>query len=637
MFVDAPSLPGSAAAAPPRQALNLRWLAGSLLTGVTGAGLIGVALYLAAADGIVAVPPERAVAPHGDGGSGDVARKGDRLVRDEMIVAAKTAFKAPMTERAGEREVIRVHAYVQIATELPLRAPDLPVPPFDPLRSARIEAPAPVEGESDPAETAVTLVRSPLGAAAVEAEIENGAPALTEAEVDALVAETQALAGGSLAGGTLPPAFPAERLLSRALRPAALPDDATAEARFRNIEVRILPENLTEIAESGAGGGQAAGPALFEERDLVLAKDQSLEDLLKRNGAEPARRSAMMAALSARAKGDLPEGQHVRLLIAPQGDGPGDHHAPESRGIARVTLYGEDGIQEIVAANDRGGFVSVAPPRPGNTPDDDEESGVTLYESLYGTALKNGVPRPIIEEMVLALATSTDLQQRTSAGDRAELFFTEDEDARPELLYVGLHVHDETLGLYRYRVPGSGEIDYLDPSGRSSQKFLMRRPVAEGRISSPFGARLHPILGYYRPHNGVDWAATRGTPIMATGDGTIVSAGARSGYGNRVEIQHANGYTTAYNHMARIARGIAPGARVRLGQVIGAVGTTGLSTGPHVHYEVAINGRFVDPMKIRLPSARELSGQSLAAFRQAEEQIDALRQKHGGKTVAERT
>ncbi|KMO17602.1 M23 family metallopeptidase [Methylobacterium indicum] len=625
MFADAPSLPGPASA--PRQALNLRWLAGSLLTGVAGAGLIGLALSLATVDGIVPVPPERALPPHGDGGTGDVAHKGDRLVRDEMIVAAKTAFKAPMSERAGEREVIRVHSYVQIATELPLRAPDVAVPPFDPLRSARIEAPPAQEGDSDPAETAVTLMRSPLA----EAPIEGDAPALSEAEVDAMVAETQTLAGGAL------PAFPAEGLLSRALRPAAVPDEAGPEARFRNIEVRILPENLTEIAET-ATAGEEAGPRLFEERDLVLAKDQSLADLLKRNGAGPAQLAALMATLSERARTDLSEGQHVRLLIAPENKGedrPGD--GPAHRGIARVTLYGEDGIQEIVAANDRGAFVSVAPPRPGNTAQDDDESGVTLYESLYGTALKNGVPRPIIEEMVMALATSTDLQQRTNAGDRAELFFTEDEDARPELLYVGLRVHDEIYGLYRYRVPGTSEVDYLDPNGRSSQKFLMRRPVAEGRISSPFGMRLHPILGYARPHNGVDWAATRGTPIMATGDGTIVSAGARSGYGNRVEIQHANGYTTAYNHMARIARGIAPGARVRLGQVIGAVGTTGLSTGPHVHYEVAINGRFVDPMKIRLPSARELTGPSLAAFRQAEEQIDALRQKHGGKTVAERT
>jgi murein DD-endopeptidase MepM/ murein hydrolase activator NlpD len=134
----------------------------------------------------------------------------------------------------------------------------------------------------------------------------------------------------------------------------------------------------------------------------------------------------------------------------------------------------------------------------------------------------------------------------------------------------------------------------------------------------------------------VDWAATRGTPIMATGDGTVIAAGAHSGYGNRVEIQHANNYVTAYNHMARIARNVVPGAHVRLGQVIGAVGTTGLSTGPHVHYEVAINGRFVDPMKIRLPSARELTGATLAAFRQTRDQVDTLRRQNGVRTAAAR-
>ncbi len=524
MFADAPSLSGPAS--PPRQALNLRWLAGSLLTAVAGAGLIGLALSLASVDGIVPVPPERAVPSHGDGGAGDAARKGDRLVRDEMIVAAKTAFKAPMSERAGEREVIRVHSYVQIATELPLRAPDVPVPPFDPLRGARIEAPPAQEGDSDPAETAVTLVRSPLA----EAPLEADAPALSDAEVDAMVAETQ-----TLANGALPPAFPAEGLLSRALRPAAVPDEAGPEARFRNIEVRILPENLTEIAET-ATAGEEAGRRLFEERDLVLAKDQSLADLLKRNGAGPARLAALTAALSERARTDLSEGQHVRLLIAPEGDHVAKAGNGESRGIARVTLYGEDGIQEIVAANDRGGFVSVAPPRSGAAQDDDEESGVTLYESLYGTALKNGVPRPIIEEMVMALATSTDLQQRTGAGDRAELFFTEDEDARPELLYVGLRVHDEIYGLYRYRVPGTSEVDYLDPNGRSSQKFLMRRPVAEGRISSPFGLRLHPILGYSRPitaSTGRRPAAPRSwrpatAPSCRPGPGRATATGSRS-------------------------------------------------------------------------------------------------------------
>ncbi|MFE1598449.1 M23 family metallopeptidase [Methylobacterium sp. ID0610] len=411
-------------------------------------------------------------------------------------------------------------------------------------------------------------------------------------------------------------------MLSRALRLGAGSEEI--EAPSGAIEVKILPENLTEIPETLT----APATPLFETREAVLGKDQSLDALLRANGAPPDRAAAILAALSPRARGDLPEGQHLRLLIVR--DGP-------AAGIARVTLYGEGGIEEIAAANDRGVFVSVAPPRAGAVATAEDEGGVSLYESLYNAGLKNGVPRAVIEDLVTALAAGTDLQSRAEPGDHVEIVFTADEEAKPELLYAALRSHGEMQTLYRFRMPGSGEVEYLDADGRSSRKFLIRRPVAEGRISSPFGARLHPILGYYRMHNGVDWAATRGTPIMATGDGVVVSAGARSGYGNRVEIQHANNYATAYNHMARIARGIAPGARVRLGQVIGAVGTTGLSTGPHVHYEVSINGRFVDPMKIRLPSARELTGPSLAAFRAAEEQIDALRQHRNARNTAERS
>jgi murein DD-endopeptidase MepM/ murein hydrolase activator NlpD len=619
---DAPS--AHPAATPPRQAVSLRWLAGCLLTGIAGAGLLGAALALAVSGETEVAPPER-VAWRQDGATenaaedgrhGDGARKGDRLMREAMTVAAKQSFRAPVTERVGEREVIRNHAYVQVATDLSARPPDEPVPPFDPMRTGAAPEALPPDDGTDPAETAVTLTRSPLAGD----EATEGAPALADAEVDALVAEAARAEGGAL------PLLPAERLLSRALRAGLpVPGVPEPEAAFGSIEVRILPENLTEVPENPA----EAAP-LVEERDVVLGKDETLEAALRANGAAAGRIAAILPVLSARARGELEEGQHLRLLLGPEGEG---------RAIQRVTLYGEAGIEEIVAMNDRGRFVSVAPPRAGTEAargDDEDAGGATLYQSLYGAGLRNGVPRPIIEELMLALAYGTDLQQRVASGDRVEMLFTEDEDSRPELVFAALRLHGDTQALYRYRVPGTGEVDYLDAHGRSSRKFLMRRPVADGRISSPFGARYHPILGYLRPHNGVDWAATRGTPIMATGDGTILSAGARSGYGNRVEIQHANGYTSAYNHMARIARGVVPGARVRLGQVIGGVGTTGLSTGPHVHYEVTINGRFVDPMKIRLPSARELAGSALAAFRQAEEQVDALRRSHGAKAVAAR-
>jgi murein DD-endopeptidase MepM/ murein hydrolase activator NlpD len=136
--------------------------------------------------------------------------------------------------------------------------------------------------------------------------------------------------------------------------------------------------------------------------------------------------------------------------------------------------------------------------------------------------------------------------------------------------------------------------------------------------------RHHPILRYSRMHTGVDWSAPTGTPIVAAGNGTVIKAARESGYGNRVEIQHANGYVTTYNHLSGFARGITEGARVRQGQVVGFLGSTGLSTGPHLHYEVIVNGNFVDPLRIRLARTRELTGRQVAEFRRERERIDEL-------------
>jgi murein DD-endopeptidase MepM/ murein hydrolase activator NlpD len=137
--------------------------------------------------------------------------------------------------------------------------------------------------------------------------------------------------------------------------------------------------------------------------------------------------------------------------------------------------------------------------------------------------------------------------------------------------------------------------------------------------------RRHPILGYRRMHKGVDWAAPRGTPIFAAGNGVVIEAERKSGYGNWIKIRHANGYETSYAHQTRFAKGIREGVRVRLGQIIGYVGSTGLSTGPHLHYEVTVNGRHVNPMRIRLPRGRSLSGEVLAEFEAERSRIDALR------------
>ena len=185
-------------------------------------------------------------------------------------------------------------------------------------------------------------------------------------------------------------------------------------------------------------------------------------------------------------------------------------------------------------------------------------------------------------------------------------------------------VRDQTFKYYRFQTPDDNLVDYYDDNGRSTRKFLLRKPIAEGEMTSPFGMRYHPILHFTRMHTGVDWAAPIGTPIFAAGNGVVIKAQWDAGYGRRVEIQHANGYVTTYNHMSGFGRAIAPGVHVTQGQVVGYLGQTGLATGPHLHYEVIINGNFVDPMAIKLARTREFDGKMLASFKRERDRIDQL-------------
>jgi murein DD-endopeptidase MepM/ murein hydrolase activator NlpD len=182
-----------------------------------------------------------------------------------------------------------------------------------------------------------------------------------------------------------------------------------------------------------------------------------------------------------------------------------------------------------------------------------------------------------------------------------------------------------------------GQVQYYDRQGRSLRKSLLKTPVDGARLSSRFGNRRHPVLGYTRMHKGVDFAAPTGTPIYAAGDGVVVMAGPYSAYGNYVRIRHTREFETAYGHMSRIATGIRSGVRVRQGQVIGYVGSTGMSTGPHLHYEVLQAGRQVNPLRVTVTVAEQLEGRDLEAFRQRVADIDGLRRRLGeAKLVASR-
>ncbi|HVZ21507.1 MAG TPA: M23 family metallopeptidase [Vicinamibacterales bacterium] len=249
---------------------------------------------------------------------------------------------------------------------------------------------------------------------------------------------------------------------------------------------------------------------------------------------------------------------------------------------------------------------------------------------MYETALEQQVPTPLIDEMVRAFAYDVDFTQRAAPGDALEIFHSmpdasDAEAGDGELLYASLTVGGTTKRLYRYRTPDDSIVDYYDEDGHSAKKFLVRKPLTViARISSQFGWRVHPILGYKRLHPGVDYAAPRGTPILAAGNGVVERAGPSSGYGNFTLIKHTNGYETAYGHQTAFAKGIAPGVTVRQGQIIGYVGSTGLSTGPHLHFEIRVNGQPVDPLRIRLPRGRVLEGDLLASFEKERERIDTL-------------
>ena len=252
-----------------------------------------------------------------------------------------------------------------------------------------------------------------------------------------------------------------------------------------------------------------------------------------------------------------------------------------------------------------------------------------LYQSIYETALRNKVPATVIEDMIRIYSYDVDFQRKVQPGDSFDVFFAgEDEGStiteKNEVLFASLTVGGETKKYYRFQTPDDSVVDYYDETGKSAKKFLVRKPVNNAIMRSGFGSRRHPILGYVKMHTGVDWATAYGTPIFASGNGVVEVAGWEGGYGKYVKLKHNNGYETAYGHMSAFAKGLEVGKRVRQGQVIGFVGSTGQSTGAHVHYEILVNGRFVDPMRIKLPRGRSLDGPLLASFEKERDRLDAM-------------
>ena len=257
-----------------------------------------------------------------------------------------------------------------------------------------------------------------------------------------------------------------------------------------------------------------------------------------------------------------------------------------------------------------------------------QESKIT--NSLYQTALKLNIKPSIIIEFARLYGFQVDFQRDIWKNDSFQIIYEEFIGESGEIIETGniifanLILQNENLKLYRYEYENN-KIDYFDENGKSMRKTLMKTPINGARLSSSFGKRKHPILGFTKMHTGTDFAAPIGTPILASGDGLVVRAQWCGGGGNCVKIKHNRVYQTVYAHMSKFGKGIKKGAKVKQGQIIGYVGSTGLSTGPHLHYEVIENGKKINSQKLKLPSGKILKGNQRKSFEVKKIKIDVLK------------
>lgn len=387
-----------------------------------------------------------------------------------------------------------------------------------------------------------------------------------------------------------------------------------------------LPDDTNLVTASIA----PAVPALPTETSTLVELDPgaTLMQVLTDNGADRVDAYHAIAALRPIfSPSKLRSGQEISLtfLTTPADDSSED--GQPSKLLTAISLQPDVERKIEVQRGDDGSFTSEQIKKELTSGYARAEG--TINSSLFLDAAQAGVPAPIIVEMIRMFSYSVDFQREIHSGDKFQVFFDRKYDAASgapvkegDISYAALTILGKSHKLWRYK-SADGTWDYFDENGRSMKKFLMKTPIDGARISSSFGRRKHPILGYTKMHSGVDFAAPRGTPIYAAGNGKVEIAGWTGGYGKFVRIQHANGYETGYAHMNGFASGIRPGVSVRQGQVIGYVGTTGRSTGPHLHYEVSVRGKKMNPLGIKVPTGTQLAGKDLKSYKGARAKIMA--------------
>jgi len=374
---------------------------------------------------------------------------------------------------------------------------------------------------------------------------------------------------------------------------------------------QLNPNNSTEKTETEAKAKETI------TRSFTVRKGDTLSGVLSRAGVNSNTSQSIINALDdVFEPRELKTEQEIRLVYT------GDWQKTDPIRLA----FNLSPIHEVFAARNSDGTFEA------KEKIIETKSELVRHEghielSLFDAANRKGVPNSVLVNMSRLFSYDVDFQRDIRKGDGFEIMFTRRLTNTGKIIengqieYASMTLRGKKLSIYAYdKVDGA--VVYYNASGEGIRKALMRTPIDGARLSSKFGKRRHPILGYTKMHRGVDFAAAKGTPIYAAGDGVVMKKETAGGYGKYISIKHGGSFSTAYAHMNKYARGLKVGARVKQGQVIGYVGSTGQATGPHLHYEVHEGGQQVNPMKVSVPTTKTLLGQDLAMFISYRQDID---------------
>ena len=604
--------------------LSFAWLTGTVMTGLTSVLLMGAALYVSfqgqdtfstAYEALQIARPEAPLTPT------DLSAKSSRLRPVTATRSDLEVIEASIRETVDGRDMIRNQPFVRIQATLATAPTSLSdgVPDYDPV--AILNATQPIEATS-----ASLDINTDVYGAEVEGEV-----AVRLASMPTTFVPPRAITDQSAAEyvrSVVEATFFSDDQTPPTLAYAALgPSVRDLGLQPGGSTIGGVAENVTVMPKTTKAADAALGRS---ERILTVKERTPLNEVMRRNGFTDAMISAIDTTLqNVFPSTDLPAGARLRILFGPS-------RTSNTLIPYRLSIYLHDNGADVdvhratVALTDKGQYVLGLAPAEIEFPEEDtEEVNVanlpSVYRSIWETGRKHDLDDTTIERIIGMYAYDVDMTKKIAAGDSIEILQSEpDVEGRKELLYVGLTLGSTKRQLYRFATE-DGIIDFYDPDGETGKRFLNRRPLeGGGTLRSRFGYRIHPIFKTRRLHTGVDLAAPSGTPIYAAGDGVIEYYKWQSGYGNKIEIKHVNGYETAYGHMSRYVDGLGVGSRVRQGQLVGYVGSTGQSTGPHLHFEIKINGNLVDPLSVKLPKDNVLPPQYEAQFAQTMAQINDL-------------